>query len=167
QSGQRLLLFVFTTLFEGDTSDIKNHILMTLGSNTAYTKSFTKAELGKLEAADYKSWSIPLLYKLLQIACGLQYPIDKGCIPFSSQGQESLESLLHQLKEWQHEMTTNFNLILTREEMDKSLENLKDLAFRILVALTEKVQINQSDTQRVTQVIEYIIKDVKQAVNET
>ncbi|CAL4078824.1 unnamed protein product [Meganyctiphanes norvegica] len=167
QCGQRIMVFVFTILFEGDTNDIKNVVLRNLGSNTQYNKYFTKTEQKKVEAGQYKMWDIALLYKLLQISCGLQYHIDQNGVQFSDHEEETLENLLHQLKEWKNDIATNFNLILTKEEMEKSLENLRVLSFKIPVLLTEKVQINQDDIRRINQVIEYIIKDVKQAVNET
>ncbi|CAL4069298.1 unnamed protein product [Meganyctiphanes norvegica] len=167
QCGQRLMVFVFTILFEGDTTDIKNYVLSNSGSKSQYSKSFAEPEQDKLETGDYKTWNMSLLYKLLQNSCGLQYPIDKKCVQFPNQCEETLENLLHQLKEWKNEITTNFDLILTREEMETSLENLKDLSIKILVALSDKVHINQSESENMSQVIEYIIKDVKQSVNES
>jgi len=158
QCGQRLMMFVFTHLFEGDMNDIKTCILRNLGSNSLYNRSFNKIELDKLENGDFQTWSVALLFKVIKISCGLQFP---------NQNQQTLEHLLSQLKKWQMEISTDFYLILTRQEMDKYLEILRELSFKILVALSDKVQINEGDGRKINQVIEYIINDVKQTVNET
>merc|ERR1712179_35676 len=167
QCGQRILVFVFMLMFEGDMNDIKTSALKILGSNSSYNRGFNKIELDKLEAGDYKTWSITLLYKLIQSTCGLQYSTDKKSKQRSNMREETLEHLLHQLKEWNKNISSDITLILTTEEKDKSLDTLKELCSKILAALANKVEISQEDGKMINQVVEFIIKDVKQNVNET
>ncbi|CAL4069297.1 unnamed protein product [Meganyctiphanes norvegica] len=164
QVGQRIMLFVFTTLFLGDDlRDISGYTLRKLGSTEEYERIFNHAQRNQLRIGDCRSWDISLLFQLLQTVCELNPDVKIwGKLP-----RNSLEKLLHRLKSLRNYMAHNIKSIFTKQQRDQKLGEIRNLCHEILRKLEEKARISQKDIHEHRQLIDSIIDEVKKDINES
>lgn len=163
--GQILLLLVLKTLICGDISNIIECLKTALGSNTQYKNSFTKEEQQLLKEGKHDTWDICLLYKVLQRACGLQLGDNIAA------STSSLEPLITKVKELRNELVHNFELVISSVELDNLLEELADLARKIISALVDYAQqqgkeLSTKESEEIMNEVVKITDDVKREINE-
>ncbi|CAL4124200.1 unnamed protein product, partial [Meganyctiphanes norvegica] len=169
--GTKLLLHVLISLDDGGVKKIKTKAKHAWETNAPQMKCFTEAELLKLIKGKRSSWDVTIIYKLIQRVCGLA-PIDSGKWTKKVGGEETLETLLYDMKELRNQVNHNTHVgILSSTQLDALLEELKELSMKILDALIEtaakqskKIEIDRVEYFR--NYVEYVIVDVKQPLVE-
>ncbi|XP_064111754.1 uncharacterized protein LOC135219160 [Macrobrachium nipponense] len=122
--GQELFLRVFKWGYKGRSASIKNAILeLPSYTKTRFRKDFNNSQREKIENGDLLSMDITLLYKLLQMVCGLSEQSDSVWIMPES---DSLEYCLYSIKMKRNEMAHD-GMMLSSTELDSMIEELRVL----------------------------------------
>merc|ERR1712179_201813 len=155
------------TLLLGDINDISGCVRQKLSSNNQFKNSFTKDEHVLLAAGDHKKWDVSMLFKIIQKVCGLQ---PAGDIKWTG-GEECLENLIYKLKELRNKLVHDFELVLSNEQLEERLNELTDLALRMILALeasakSQGKKIPGNESAEIMEKVFKIVDDVKQKINE-
>ncbi|XP_068216875.1 uncharacterized protein [Palaemon carinicauda] len=120
--GQELFLKVFKWGYKGRTSSLKSTLLQLPGyTKTRFRKDFNNSQRGKIESGEISSMDLTLLYKLLQMVCGLSDQNDNIWI---MQDSDSLEYCLYSIKMKRNEIAHD-GMMLSSTQVDTMIEELR------------------------------------------
>ncbi|CAL4171439.1 unnamed protein product, partial [Meganyctiphanes norvegica] len=162
--GQKLLHLVMRTLICGDIDQICDCVRMIQRSNTKYKNSFTKDEVRRLEMGDNRRYDISLLVKIIKMVCGLA-PAGNNCWTQFTSDNELLEYLITTLKEWRNDLVHTYDSVLTDDQLDNYLCELRDLAKKIVSTLEVRAgelgkHFSVNEATETLQVVHEIIAEV-------
>lgn len=164
QCGQKLLHLILRTLIRGDINKICDCVKEKLNSNTQFKNSFTTEEHRILEEGNHKKWDISLLFKVIQKVCGLE-PAGDSCWTNLIEGSDSLEYLITTLKQQRNAMVHDFQLVLTKDQLEDRLTELTDLAVKVTSALGDRApnlgkQLSDEESSGTMALVFAILDDV-------
>ncbi|XP_076057678.1 uncharacterized protein LOC143035067 [Oratosquilla oratoria] len=143
--GGEVLLTVFKWGFAGSTS-IKDALLQLPGySSGRFRKDFNASQRQKIESNEpVEQYDITLLYRLLQLICGLAGPNDSKWIDTTS---KCLENRIHLIKNERNDLAHE-RLHLTEKDMWKRLTHLKTVLHETITLAGERFGLDEDLVKR-------------------
>nr|XP_045618600.1 uncharacterized protein LOC123770606 [Procambarus clarkii] len=156
KAGRDALASVFMWSYRG-TFPVVTYLTQDLGyTNAQYRRVFDDYQRDKLEvSSDAATFDITLLYKLLQLVCGLAEMNDPTWTTPGPQGP-SLEHLIHSLKQHRNTLAHD-NVRMSEQDLTSTLTELSDLLAKMLAEAGVRCGTNSED-------VDHVIRDVTEYI---